>query len=1336
MKWFASWICLLVPVSLALAQGEDSLSETEAEFFEAKIRPVLVESCYPCHNSQDTAEGDLILDHKAALRAGGQSGATIDLEQPHKSLLLRVIRHELEGFGMPQDGEKLSDEVIADFEKWITMGAPDPRQDPPIGGTPSVETWEATREKRKQWWSFQPIQDPQIPDVADPSWSDHPIDRFIQARIEATGLRMAEPADRRTLIRRLSFVLRGLPPSIAEVNAFLIDESPKAYENLVDSFLDSKQFGEHWARHWMDIVRYAESHGSEGDPAIPYAWKYRDYLIRALNADVPYNQLLLEHIAGDLLETPRINEELHLNESAIGPAHWRMCFHGFAPTDALEEKVRFIDDDINVFSKAFLGLTVSCARCHNHKFDPISQADYYALFGILGSTRPGMVDARTKEDQFSHQDELQKLWNEIRTQQAAIWTKEFSELESKLRSLSTTAADRNDVLYPLHLLHQSNRSDAWSELVSAGSNDLSVPDDAFVHWDLTKSDDAAKWFAHGSGTAHQIATPGRFIVSPDVDSASQPLLPAGVYSHLLSTKHRNTLLSPKVHLGGIYEAWIHVAGNGDAMLRYVVQDYPRSGTVYPVTTLNGGDWKWQRYDLTYWDGDEIHFELTTAADSPVLAKTDAERNWFGIRNVLIAPIGSFCPPQQLKPYDILIDHFSADETLPDLESLVSNYLQLVSESVSAWQNDHATDRQVALLNGLIKRELLSQIGMGSQQIAELVNQYRLFEQTVPVAERVPGLLEADAADQSLFIRGNHRQQAGTVPRRFLEAIDETPYQSTNSGRIELADDLIRDDNPLTRRVIVNRIWHHLFGAGLVRTVDNFGRLGEEPSHPELLEHLATQFSVNAWSIKKSIRNILLSKTWQQSAQPSASARQIDPENRLLSHAHIRRLDAEMLRDALLTVSGQLETTMFGPPVGTETASSRRSVYLSVIRNSLNLFLQTFDAPVPFAPMGRRDVTNVPAQSLTMLNDPFVIGCAKEIARRETRDDKTDLVALFESLLGRPPTDGEVSEASLFVNDMQRLDQVAHFQRQEIAEKLNDVDLQSREILGRVRERILQQRATDPPPHRQVIDPVAAWDFEKDAQDRVGHLHGILHGDAQIVDGAIVLQGSGYAATTPVDFPLREKTLHATVQLSNMQQRGGGVMTVQDLSGTLFDAIVFGEQQPQHWLAGSNNFARTESLQGDAESAAADMPVQMTITYSADGTIRGYRNGIPYGKPYRKAPLQPFEAGQAQIVFGLRHGSPGGNRMLSGRILDAALFDRALTADEVAAFSTSDPSYISQSQIESEMTDVEAQHVRELQIRRVQLQQQLDELGPERSPDQAWADLAHALLNTKEFLYYR
>ena len=428
--------CCTLPLAASAAKPQDKKSELTAKqlsFFETRIRPVLVEHCYTCHNSADQQDSELALDHRDAIMKGGSGGAIIVAGDSAASRLIDILRHDIEGIEMPEDGPKLDDKVIADFEAWIQMGAPDPRDRPPTAEQlAETISWEAQRERRKQWWSFQPIAK-----VPTPRGNVNPIDQFIRSKLASAGLTPTQSAKPVVLIRRLFLTLTGLPPTRSQLlkwqNLYQGDQTyAETTDQLINTLLDSEHFGERWTRHWLDWIRYAESHGSEGDPAIENAWVYRDYLIRALNNDIPYNTLVREHIAGDLLPDPRINAKLGINESIIGPSHWRMVFHGFAPTDALDEKVRFIDDQINVFSKAFMGLTVSCARCHDHKFDAISQKDYYALFGILASCRPARRVIETPEIQQHNVAELKETKQQIRAGFAKDWLASLPTLDSRI----------------------------------------------------------------------------------------------------------------------------------------------------------------------------------------------------------------------------------------------------------------------------------------------------------------------------------------------------------------------------------------------------------------------------------------------------------------------------------------------------------------------------------------------------------------------------------------------------------------------------------------------------------------------------------------------------------------------------------------------------------------------------------------------------------------------------------------------------------------------------------------------------------------------------------------
>ncbi|MCR9199984.1 MAG: DUF1553 domain-containing protein [Planctomycetaceae bacterium] len=1323
------------PVSYADESAGDAsskLTDEQSQFFEARIRPVLVEHCYECHNSQ-TSEAGLVLDHRAALLRGGDSGPLLDRKSPADSLLLQVVRHDIDGLEMPEGGGKLAPSIIADLTRWVEMGAPDPRDQPPSETELSAATsWEAVREKRRQWWSFQPLTRPPLPGDS----STHPVDAFVNRRLQQHSLEAVARADRQTLLHRATFALTGLPPTEEQTREFLDDNSDLAFERLVDRLLASPAFGERWARHWMDWIRYAESHGSEGDPRIENAWMYRDYLIRSLNDDVSYHQLVREHIAGDLLSQPRINKDLQLNESLIATAHWRMVFHGFAPTDALDEKVRFTDDQIDAFSKAFLGLTVSCARCHNHKFDPISQEDYYALFGILGSTRPGRSAADAPEKLSTSRDELQQLKPQIRQAVARDWLGQASELPTRL--LQAARATESPTGSVLKLLRQDGQMavewDRQRQQVSSEREKFAVDvDGERQRWSFVPGQ-ASDWFAHGLGIDSRPSEAGDLMVDTEPGRGIARLLPSGLISGRLSTRHSARLESPEILLDGEYDVWLQVAGSGDSAYRYVVQNYPRNGTVYPVRNLKDADWSWQRLDLAYWEGDRIHLELTAAKDAPLLTR-GADRSWFGVRDVRVTPRGTELPRLDLESLQPVFEQ--SDPGGPSsAQEAAERIARVVTAVVKKWQQGPVTDAESRLLDELLQVGVLAGDPTQLPSAAPLIRQYQQLEAAIPVPVRVPALGEWRGQDQRLFERGNHKQPAELVSRRFLEAIDPRPYSSSLSGRRELTDSVLADGNPLTRRVIVNRIWHHLFGQGLVSTPDNFGRLGAEPSHPELLSYLATRFSTeDQWSIKSLIRLIMTSQTWQRGSVPSEAVRRADPENRWLSYASVRRLEAEAIRDRLLRASGQLDAAMFGPPAnGT---SGRRSVYVSVIRNRLDPFLSTFDAPTPFGATGRRDVTNVPAQSLLLLNDPFVLRAARGAAGRLSSSDSQEqkITALWRQVLQRDPTQAEHEDAASLLTTLRDANRQQQERILQLDAQVENLTRQVDEILEPARRQLLQtsQEGGQTGPD---LEPAVAWDFSKGATDLAGTLDARLMGTARVADGRLKLDGRGWLQTAALPGQLAAKSLEVRVVLSDSDQRAGGVMSVQTLDGQFFDAIVYAEQQPRRWLAGSNFFARTSSLEGPAEDSASGEPVHLVITWAMDGTITCYRNGQPYGKPYRK-PIYKFAPQNSQILLGMRHGTNlSAGRMFRGEVLTARLYDRCLTSDQVRAAAQADGGYVSRKAVLASLSVEQRTLVERLLTNRDRATQQRAAVPAPPAAGQEWADLAHALFNLKEFIYVR
>lgn len=1011
---------------ISLTASAQEWAPEQLSFFESKIRPVFIDHCYKCHGGTPSdIKSDLNLTYREGIRSH-PSGTVVVPGEPASSRILSALGYKNPDLQMPPTG-KLSAEIVRDFEAWIAMGAPDPRDSPASAESLSEETsWTVTLERRKKWWSFRPVSSPALPEVDDSVWSKNPVDRFIKRRLAEANIEPAPLADPYTMIRRLSYVTIGLPPSQAEITQFVAEaavDQQSAVEKATERLLASPRFGERWARHWMDWVRYADSHGSEGDPLIPFAWRYRDYLIRALNEDVPYDDLVTEHIAGDLLPNPRVNEELELLESPIGAAQYRFVLHGFGPTDALAEQVSFTDNQIDVLSKAFMATTVSCARCHDHKFEPISQRDFYALYGVMASCRPATVTVDTPERLAYNKEVLSQQKMRIKAELAGLWEAEIDGVKGALtnpnESWAKAMANATTLHEPLHpwqrLGKASGRAFArgWRDLESqwrASKESLKKRRETNypLAWNLGTKD-AASWLRHGNGVETDRAAAGEFAISSDGDDIVGGIYPAGVYSHALSTKHSGVFSSPRFELRDKH-IYLRVTGDGEALARYVIQNYPREGTVYPILRFNGEGSRWQRWDMTYWQGDMAYIELSTAMDQAVLAKTNNTRSWFGITEAIIVSEGQTPPKDEMAEF--LAPLFDSSGKVENVEQLANRYERSLRACVSAWRDDTLTDAQARYLNYFVRNNLLTNTLGVMTELDTLVQTYRALEAEVPVPTRVPGVIEGAPFNQPLYTRGDHRQPSEPVPRRFLEAINSTPFSASNAGRLELAQRIVSEDNPLTARVIANRLWHHVFGEGLVTTPDNFGAMGKAPSHPELLDYLAEHMKSKGWSTKAMIRLLITSRTFQLASEPSLKARGEDPENTLLSHANVRRLEGEAIRDSLLLAAGRLN--LEPPDKSVDGESNYRSVYVRVIRNRLDPLLTLFDVPTPTSTKGRRDTTNGPAHALTLMNDPFIRTLAEAFAARveddtTLTDDEARINEMFRITTGRAPS---ISEQAL------------------------------------------------------------------------------------------------------------------------------------------------------------------------------------------------------------------------------------------------------------------------------------------------------------------------------------
>lgn len=891
------------------AADEAPLKEHETEFFESKIRPVLIKHCYECHAADaKSIRGGLQLDTRTGTLQGGDSGPSVVPGKPAESLLLESLRYE--SYEMPPAG-KLPDEVIQDFETWIKMGAPDPRK-----GKHKVVSQQIDIEAGREFWSFQPVKQQAPPQVKEQAWSQSAIDRFIRAR--QNSLTPADLADRTTLVRRLYYDLTGLPPTPAQIDQYLNDTSNEATARLVDQLLASPHFGERWGRYWLDVARYSQSTGGGRSLLYNTAWRYRNYVIDAFNQDKPFHQFIKEQIAGDLLDTDDYRER---QDQLIATAFLLLGPTNYEQQDKEQLRMDVIDEQIQTIGRAFLGMTLGCARCHDHKFDPIPATDYYALAGILRSTKvltPGNVSGWTTRplplpgQQEQARIEYEKALAQLTADQQAK-QKELKQLKAELNTITL--------------------DDSAATLVGDWKQSTFYKD--FI----------------GNGYIHdQQQAKGQKLVK----------------------------FSPRKLKSGRY----------DVQLAYNSAESRASRVPVTIKTATG--------------------EKTVYVNQRV-QPTDGT----------FASLGKF-DFQGTEEEEIVVSNAGTDGYV------IVDAIRFVSIPVKTSEGKAEQDLNPEYL------QTLSKIKTTQQEIKALREEIAERKRNAPPeVPEVMSVYEAEEpGDYHLLIRGNVHQLGKKVPRGFITVAQTgatPPIPADASGRLQLAEWVASPENPLTARVYANRIWQHLFGSGLVRTVDNFGVRGETPSHPELLDYLAERLIEHGWSTKALIREIVLSRTYQLSSHLTAEQRAADPDNRLLTHQNHRRLDAEAIRDTILFVSGDLDLTQHEQTVrpgtkseyGYEFKNNYRSVYIPVFRNRLHELLAVFDFPDPNLSVGRRNTSTLSTQALYLMNNPFVIQQAEQIAKRLNNEYPTDqsarIDALFRVMLGRLPHQTEKTNAERFLN---------------------------------------------------------------------------------------------------------------------------------------------------------------------------------------------------------------------------------------------------------------------------------------------------------------------------------
>ncbi|MEZ6033094.1 MAG: DUF1553 domain-containing protein [Planctomycetaceae bacterium] len=1024
------------------------LLASDAEFFEKKIRPVLIEHCFECH-AADAQESGLRVDSLSGLLIGGERGPAIVPGKPDESLLLSAVRHS-DTLQMPAT-RKLPQSIIDDMALWIQHGAVWPDADPVAVAPKSATEERMPTDAEKMFWAFQKPQRSPIPDVNDTnSWARTPIDRFILHALESQQLQPNPVADKRTLIRRATLDLIGLPPTPDEVRAFLADESPTAFETVVERLLASPRYGERWGRHWLDVARYADSNGLDENLAYGNAWRYRDYVIDAFNADLPYDEFLSEQLAGDLLPADP-NPDVQLRR-IIATGFLSLGAKMLAEDDPVKMEMDIIDEQIDTLGKAVLGMTFGCARCHDHKFDPISAHDYYAFAGIFKSTKTMdnfSVVARWQErpvalpEVVAERDRQKAAADAIQADITQRMQKESDRIEAEARSQLAA--------YLLTAERQVRLNDLLNEATPTAENDAlrNAPECLLLEAeDFARGNVMKDLTSYGAGIGvlvNQGELPN--FVEYDIDIPQSGAYQFDLRYAAAAARPGTATIDGKPVKANAAE---HVTGgwNPDSQKWFVEAIVELSAGRHVLRLENAGPFP--------------HIDklcLAPAADGALASRKAAEAfevpavslhppivaNWVKLltaqRNVADGPFALW---HQLRTTDL-------QHAVPDASPLTARLLatprpNTLAELAARYQelaNGEDRPDTTGLKTLLTGKESPFSPGDQAESLysAAIMAELRtLRDRKAEIQAKIPALPEAMSVSEGkpqnlrIHLRGSHTTLGVEVPRRMPRVLamgDESPVADDNSGRLKLVEWLTHPDHPLTSRVFVNRVWQAHFGEGLVRSPDNFGSLGEKPSHPELLDWLATEFVERGWSIKSLHRLILNSAVWQQTTEFREAANATDPENRLLWRMNRRRLEAEAIRDSLLAIGGDLDPAMGGTLLPTENRkyvtstaninidvyeAPRRTIYLPVVRSALNDYLTAFDFGDPSSMSGQRDRTTVAPQSLFLMNSRLVAAQSKNLATSllSSADDSERVIEAFERFYSRPPAVSEIESSLSFI----------------------------------------------------------------------------------------------------------------------------------------------------------------------------------------------------------------------------------------------------------------------------------------------------------------------------------
>lgn len=969
------------------------LAQTDgAEFFERNVRPILVRSCLGCHAATSKpVMGGLKLDTREDLLKGGSRGPSLVVGQPAESLFLKVVMHNAGPLKMPP-GPKLKDAEIALLAQWIAMGAP-------WGQSVSIA------KQPEQFWAFVP-----------PKAQSGSIDQFLWAARQSKGLAAAPPADRRTLLRRLSYDLTGLPPSAEDMNAFLADTRPDAYARWIDKYLASPRYGERWGRHWLDVARYADSNGLDENLVYKNAWRYRDYVIAAFNKDKPFDQFLTEQIAGDLLPESPDPQTQYERWTATG--FLSLGAKMLAEDDPVKMQMDIVDEQLDTTMRAFQGLTVGCARCHDHKFDPIPTKDYYALAGIFKSAKTMehfkvvakwheyvLAPKEDRERLAAHEAKIEAKNKEISSLTGAenkkLKAAAVAQIGAYLRASAALRADAQMVVAPSESLSQGIALAANAHRAGNVASPLEK-----------KKPNTAKDAKGPFWAEYEVTVPKAGLYQLDIEDqesgqGTQDLYVNGVWMRRGEAPVNNREASPEAG-GWKYLAVVELQAGKNVLKLEHARRFPYftrmlltpfAGARAPRTTVQIA--RAFGVNPSILEQLEDYFDRSQGAEASVLYAWEVNRDAAAVER--------------------LATEFQAKFQEAEKHPAIQKFLE---EKFGPFRAPEDARRYYS---DTVKT-----------QLAALQEEQRQLEEAKPVFPQAMGVREGEKVeDIPIHNRGSHWSLGAVVPRGMLSAVPGVAppaIPAGQSGRLQLAQWMTDPKHPLTSRVIVNRIWRWHFGRGIVPTVDNFGRLGEKPTHPELLDYLATRFVEGGWSMKKLHKEILLSEAYQMSSRYDEKAAALDPENVYLWRMPRRRLEGEAVRDGILAAAGSLRHDAQGSILkykdrqyvantskGGDVDYDRpvRAVYLPVVRSSLYEVFSAFDLPDPTTSNGDRDATVVAPQALFMLNSTVMLQHSKSLADRLLALPEGQRVQeAYERALSRPPTPKEVDQALSFVAKMQ------------------------------------------------------------------------------------------------------------------------------------------------------------------------------------------------------------------------------------------------------------------------------------------------------------------------------